>query len=743
MFSPSAHNRRRAGLSGGGAATLLALLLILALAGPAWATPFFSAQTEKACSFCHEDAHGGGTLTPQGYAFRAAGFYLDQKAQPIAWRAWLNLAAGFVHITTAIIWFGAIFYIHLFIKPRALVRGVPRGERLLGLGSMTLLAVSGGVLTWLRVPSLEALLHTTFGIVWMVKVFFFLVMLAIGILVNTWLHRRLQADAEAASRDPLAQFDGQEGRPAHIAYAGQLYDVGHSKLWPGGAHMRRHQAGRDLTADLAAAPHGPEVLERLPKLGPAPAPPDPESLGPSARLLMALAYLVLGCMLVILLCLAWWNWGPPLARAAEPFDPQRAQACLGCHQNATPAVFHDWGRSAHARARVSCLHCHQAGPRDQDRDQRHQRHFVQGQGPWAQARYAAPVAAVVTPKDCSRCHLRQGQQYARSKHAGTLSIIQQTSPWLSQGLSSPLERATGCFKCHGSVLKVDAQGRLDPLTWPNMGVGRLNLDHSRGSCSACHGQHGFSLAQARRPEACGVCHLGPDHPQMEIYAESKHGAIYRAQGRAWRWDAPPETWTPGVDYRTPTCAACHMSAAGQTPSTHDVGRRLSWELQAPLTVRPQEFGPWPSARPWREARQEMRRVCLACHSPQWVDSHFRQLDAAVQEYNDLYFRPVQAKLEVLHDKGLLPREAFFRSPLWTSYYELWHHEGRRARMGAAMMAPDYVWWRGFYELKQRYVKFMRRADRLLASGQKAYVAPLYPAAAGSRQAPPRPSGPPR
>jgi len=26
---------------------------------------------------------------------------------------------------------------------------------------------------------------------------------------------------------------------------------------------------------------------------------------------------------------------------------------------------------------------------------------------------------------------------------------------------------------------------------------------------------------------------------------------------------------------------------------------------------------------------------------------------------------------------------------------MWHHEGRRARMGTAMMGPDYAWWHGF------------------------------------------------
>jgi hydroxylamine dehydrogenase len=48
------------------------------------------------------------------------------------------------------------------------------------------------------------------------------------------------------------------------------------------------------------------------------------------------------------------------------------------------------------------------------------------------------------------------------------------------------------------------------------------------------------------------------------------------------------------------------------------------------------------------------------------------------------------------------------------YFELWHHQGRRARMGAAMMGPDYVQWHGFYEVAQTfYTEFLPEAERLL------------------------------
>ena len=38
---------------------------------------------------------------------------------------------------------------------------------------------------------------------------------------------------------------------------------------------------------------------------------------------------------------------------------------------------------------------------------------------------------------------------------------------------------------------------------------------------------------------------------------------------------------------------------------------------------------------------------------------------------------------------------------WTWFY-LWHHEGRRARHGASMMAPDYAHWHGMYEVAERF-----------------------------------------
>src|SRR5690606_39470413 len=68
-------------------------------------------------------------------------------------------------------------------------------------------------------------------------------------------------------------------------------------------------------------------------------------------------------------------------------------------------------------------------------------------------------------------------------------------------------------------------------------VGRPAPDGSIGQCQKCHLRHEFSREQARKPETCNACHIGPDHPQWEIYQESPHGIAYATMGHTWNWEA--------------------------------------------------------------------------------------------------------------------------------------------------------------------------------------------------------------
>ncbi len=109
-------------------------------------------------------------------------------------------------------------------------------------------------------------------------------------------------------------------------------------------------------------------------------------------------------------------------------------------------------------------------------------------------------------------------------------------------------------------------------------------------------------------------------------------------------------------------------------TSHDVTERLSWELQAPLTVRPSDFAALPAKTNWQVERDKMKTACLQCHGNVGVDDHYDKLDLVIQEYNEVYFKPAQAMLNQLYNQGWMDKTRFFDERLEFEYYELWHHE---------------------------------------------------------------------
>ncbi len=404
----------------------------------------------------------------------------------------------------------------------------------------------------------------------------------------------------------------------------------------------------------------------------------------------------------------------PIGVPGKDWGTEEGQICVTCHKKYNPGLFREWNKSQHGQQGVNCLDCHKAKEGDAD----------------AFKHKGQLISVLVTPKDCSRCHVTEFEEMDGSHHAKAAKILASLDNLLGEVVGGPAAVNAGCRQCHGSIVKIGKDNKPTYDTWPNTGIGRINPDGSTGSCAACHARHRFSQAQSRTPDTCGKCHMGPDHPQIEVYNESKHGILYRAKKDEMNLDS--EKWVAGVDYSAaPTCATCHMSESGGEKKTHNVGDRISWTLRPPISKKinlvrlengdefdVSEGGDIPKVGDaakdskvievltWQQRREKMQNVCSACHSTSVIKGHYQQFDNVVELYNEKFAKPIAAVMAELKEKEVISKSPFDDKIEWI-WWEIWHHEGRRARHGASMMGPDYTWWHGLYEVaKHTYFGFI-------------------------------------
>jgi len=400
---------------------------------------------------------------------------------------------------------------------------------------------------------------------------------------------------------------------------------------------------------------------------------------------------------------------------------EETKQCLQCHKDLNTGMYQQWGASKHFRANVGCYECHKAEKGDKD----------------AMEHNGFTVSIIVSPKDCGRCHSKEVEEFEGSHHSKAGQIMGSLDNTLAEVVEGNKGMKTaafpngvsaaavnGCWQCHGNVVNVLPGGKLDPSTWPNSGIGRINPDGSEGSCSACHSRHNFSAAQSRNPENCGKCHMGPDHPQIEIYNESKHGIAFRANVDKMNLDSPK--WIAGEDYSAaPTCASCHMSATKDMETTHNVGLRIKWNNRPAVSKETHTVDKgWglESAKITGDMRREnMKKVCISCHNVNFTDNFFIQYEELMKLYHEKFAEPglklYAAATKVL--KAVKGKEYVqFGQKIDFTWYEIWHHEGRRARHGASMMAPDYTHWHGTYEVGKHWAsEYIPELKELIEQGK--------------------------
>jgi cytochrome c554/c'-like protein/multi-heme cytochrome with CxxCH motif len=365
----------------------------------------------------------------------------------------------------------------------------------------------------------------------------------------------------------------------------------------------------------------------------------------------------------------------------SPSHSSRNADCLSCHDapaaltgGGDPGMVEQWRQSVHFRRGVGCEDCH---GNDHEKILRERGEVSAGR--------------------CGTCHARQVREFANEGHAMAEAMAQSNARFLAQ---SPEMQRQGCMACHA--------------------IGKRFQDGSIGKCNACHLGHAFSAEQAREPEACITCHVGPDHPQNEAYEESKHGIAYRASRDS---------------RQAPTCASCHMPGG-----THDVtfgitlggvafgGTMEGAEHRLPMKVL--------SRRDFDRKREEMLRVCTGCHATSFAREALAGADAIKQQTDTLVDRAAGMVEAVWRSGSLEPRpenrppnpvegavmvlgtHQLYEdtSPLEERFYEMSAFFGPTTWKGAYHHSPDHTHWLGNMKVKESLVYIEAEARRLGAGG---------------------------
>ncbi len=411
----------------------------------------------------------------------------------------------------------------------------------------------------------------------------------------------------------------------------------------------------------------------------------------TARLLifgLVSVIIVLGSALIIL----------AIGRSGSRVEPEQVNAlvdstdeCVKCHSRTTPGIVDQFGHSSMADANVTCRNCHE----------------VQADYPGAEQHEGYIILRSPTTAMCEKCHTAETAQYTQSRHSLPAYVAVMgtgdLSPELLAAYQAIPEGGFAPDKERNAIAALEGSDMTRFTCEVCHNVGKPAADGSVGQCQKCHLRHEFNLEQARKPETCNACHIGPDHPQWEIYQESPHGISYLTMGHEWNWEADPGTLTVS-DFPAPTCAICHMSGFGTAGTTHDVGDRLTWFLFASVSER----------RPsWQDNMVRMQGVCLECHNKIFVEDYYAAADTATEQVNS-WVKESDQVIQPLKDQNLLTSAAF-DEPIDFAYFDLWHYWGRTTKFGIWMQGPDYSQWHGAYELLKELAELRSMVDDKLQS----------------------------
>lgn len=362
--------------------------------------------------------------------------------------------------------------------------------------------------------------------------------------------------------------------------------------------------------------------------------------------------------------------------AAEATIQAPNKDCISCHRQKTAATVQQWEESAHARANVGCADCHGTDHAAIEKgDQR------------------------VATTTCGKCHPKAYQTHTASRHGMGLH-----SGWgCTRNL--PNRDSRECAFCHdkdsSKILSTVHCARFLKQSVEMAEIGCNRCHQVESSCSSCHTGHITDLKVVRDPNVCAVCHMGPDHPQWEMWQTSRHGTLHATRG----------------DQNGPSCQTCHMPGG-----SHDVSRGIT--MSSGMTS-------YPAVTATKE-RATMLERCSSCHAPAVARRELERNDAVHRQSLKLVKEAEEIVARLYDEKLLVPMPEHRPShPLSGNtlvldnqmlYEDTSHIERLLFKMkkydlaktvkGAYHQNPAYSHWYGNAELKMDLVDIRSEARRL-------------------------------
>ena len=222
---------------------------------------------------------------------------------------------------------------------------------------------------------------------------------------------------------------------------------------------------------------------------------------------------------------------------------------------------------------------------------------------------------MATADVCANCHLQEfaereserdtitwpKDQWPKGRPSHALDYRANVEVEVYAGMSQR-EIADGCTQCH------------------------IN----QNKCDMCHTRHEFSVADSRKPEACGTCHSGADHINWEAYTMSKHGKQYEAKGKSWNWNVELKDGIAKGGQAAPTCASCHLEYQGKF--SHNVVRKVRW-ANYPFVPGIREN----IKTAWADKRLDAWvKTCTQCHSESHTRAYLEYMDNGTYSGLDKY-----------------------------------------------------------------------------------------------------------